>query len=170
VPSVLERGDAVGPALVGDADVDLRGADIDVAGERRMTSKATPRSASIVQNVCRSACAVRQSSRTPAVAVCLATTSPTAPAEIGSGTADGRVRRLTNSAWIAACRPGGAPPSQRVVGLGVQRDATDAPALRAAHDHLKRVCSRRAVIAARRRGSGLAAAFLDVCERQAGEL
>jgi hypothetical protein len=48
----------------------------------RMTSSATSRSASIVQNVCLSACAVRRSSRTPARAACLVTTSPTALAEI----------------------------------------------------------------------------------------
>jgi len=67
-----------------------------------MTSSATPRSASIVQKVWRSACAVQRSSRTPAAAACLATTSPTALADSVSFVALRRWRRLTNSASLAA--------------------------------------------------------------------
>jgi len=55
MPGAFERGDAVGFALIGDVDVDLCGRMSTWPASARMIFIATPRSASIVQTVCRSA-------------------------------------------------------------------------------------------------------------------
>jgi hypothetical protein len=47
----FQGGDAVGLALVADVDVDLRGAHVDMAGERSDDLERDVASASIVQNV-----------------------------------------------------------------------------------------------------------------------
>jgi hypothetical protein len=79
---VRSSGDTVGFASVGDVDVDLRGADVDVAGERSdHTSSATPRSACIVQNVCLARARYGDPRAPPPSRRCLATMSPTARAD-----------------------------------------------------------------------------------------
>jgi hypothetical protein len=115
-------------------------------------------------------CAVRRSSLTPVAVAYLATMSPTAPEETGSGTADGRERRLTNSASVAAV---GRAAYQRLNASWAS--ACNGMVLVRPRLEPRTTTSSRGLIAApwSDRGAaalvGLAAAFLDVCEREAGE-
>jgi len=104
---------------------------------------------------------------TPAVAACLRTMSPTAPADSGSGMADRRVRRLTNSAsWTPA-----AGSSTTRAAPGPRRRAAGSCGCGRAWSRARRL--ERGLVAAARRDRDapasirLAAALLDVREGEA---
>ena len=167
----LERRDAVVLALVGDVDVDLRRAHVDVPGE---LADDLQRDAALGEHR-----AERVPERVRGAAV-LANAG--AGGVLGDDVADRARRdrlRLRGAALAQADeqrvarrrRRDGVPPAQRVVRLGVQRHGSRAAALGRAHHDLK-----PGLLGApgRDRGAparvGLAAALLDVGERQPREL
>ena len=158
-----ENGDAVGFALVADVDVDLCGADVDVAGEladhlERDAALGEHRAERVAQRV--SSPSVLDGCRPPQRAC--QRSPPPLPATAAPGGALA-LAQADEQRVRTGRRPGGVPPPQGIVRLGVQRHGPRAAALGAADDDLE-----LGLVAAAGRdrgapaGVGLAAALLDV--------